>query len=376
MVYLIKNYNTLRRKTLSKEGRRIIASLLTAAAITAGAVGCNKNKPVETPAPDKDENAQTDVLTTNEPTTFTTTYQSHIPTSLEDLQFTLDTSANFANTLDCDSVYNLTRSIMYELRDLHLHSGKIVSDVVSEYTLAAIFMCESSYKINPDRGDKFGDSYAGIGQVNVGAITDSLKRIYTVYHTQSEERQKELEDNYYVKIFNKYVGDINNYYSDEQLEELAKNIFNAIEENEDNNSSRLGGAMSAITLTAIAGNNWTRLRNNPYLIEMTYYCGIGNMLKYINAGIIEITLEKIIFNLDKLHTSGLEKECIEKFEEGFPYMLRVHTVKNTIMQEGFVEYKDTTNKVLEIVKGNYNFAIDKIPGIEVHGELELEMSLN
>jgi len=358
---------------LSKEGRRIIASFLAAAAITAGAVGCNKDKPVETPDKDKPV-PQTDVITTAEQTTFTTTYQSHIPTPLEDLQFTLDTSANFANTLDCDSVYNLTRSIMYELRDLHLHSGKIVSDVVSEYTLAAIFMCESSYKINPDRGDKFGDSYAGIGQVNVGAITDSLKRIHTVYHTQSEERQKELEDNYYVKIFNKYVGDINNYYSDEQLEELAKNIFNAIEENEDNNSARLGGAMSAMTLTAIAGNNWTRLRNNPYLIEMTYYCGIGNMLKYINAGIIEITEEKIIFNLDKLHTSGLEKECIEKFEEGFPYMLRVHTVKNTIMQEGFVEYKDTANKVLEIVKGNYDFAIDRMPGIEVHGELE--MSLN
>ena len=177
---------------MSKEGRKIIASILATAAITAGAMGCNKDKSPEIPVDDTKIIPQTQTITTATEITQAT------PTKISEVEIKLDTSSSYPNTLTCESVSKLTDSIMLELQDLHDGSSKIVSENVNKEVLMGIFMCESSYKINPDTGDEYGDSFTGIGQINTMAITDSLNRIHTVYHNQSKERQSELQDNFYV----------------------------------------------------------------------------------------------------------------------------------------------------------------------------------
>jgi len=294
---------------------------------------------------------------------------------INEINLKKDPTTNYAETYSCYSINQLTNSLIYELDELHQGSKKEVSPAITPSLLSSIFMCESSFKTSVDIDKHKNDEYAGIGQTNRLAIYDALSRINQICKSLDHKRLQEIKNNYFIQIFEKFVGDPTQEYTATQLNKASNDIFHTIELNQNKDGAKLGGAMSAMAICAIAGNNHSLYQNNPQLITMTYYCGSGNMrgnnekIGFLNSGLIDNNSNSLIFNLDKLYSCGHSQEEIEKFQEGFIYMLKVMNIEQTITKYNNNGYKQAVQEIIDNIgnynNGNWTYAIANLEGIVI-----------
>lgn len=351
---------------MGKKITKILTGALLTAELLSSITGCGQDqKPID--ANDLNPPAQSVNATQDE---------IHSPLRVNEITLVEDLNENYANTYSCQSINKLTKSLIYEIEELHKDSKKEVSSVITKELLTAIFMCESSFKTSVDVEDRKNDDYAGIGQTNRAAIFDALKRINDICKELEPSQIEKINNNYFVQIFKEFVGDPNKDYSKEQLTEATENVFAAIEANHNQNGAILGGAMSSMGLCAIAGNNWSAYENNPNLVVMSYYCGAGNMKGNDNKiGFLQSKLidkknkDHLEFNLDKLYTSGHTDEQIDKFQKGLIYMIKVINIKDTIIQHNHTNYKSDVQKIIEGIGtykiGNWREYANNVDGITI-----------
>lgn len=286
-----------------------------------------------------------------------------------------DLSLSYPNTYTTDSIYLLSQSFINEAKTLHnIHNTKEVTPILNKELLTAIFMCESSFSINVDKKTN-NSSFAGIGQISKDAIYDSLQRINNICKDANYNDLQTIHNNYYIEIFQKYVGDPTQEYTEDQIKEASRIIFKEIESNQNQNSTKLGGALSTMAICANAGNNDSAFKQDKKLIIMSYYCGAGSVRKYLNSGLVQLKNTQLSINLEILDSGKFDTKEIDTFKEGLIYMIKIMNILNKTKNQSLNHYKTNVDEIIQDIgtfdQNRWQDNISDIEGLIINQNLEM-----
>lgn len=195
--------------------------------------------------------------------------------------------------LTSDSLYNLSNSLVEEIRFLYNAYDEYFPTVLNTENLCALFYFENSgmteQKFDPN------DKFIGIGQVGVTAVEEAIERSEFLYNKALSAINKLPDDLREEKL------DLlnNNYFIKNLMGQDAQDIWERCK-----TDAKLCGAVTTSYLAHISGRNYTAYEYNPIIITMMYNCGVGNIGMFVDKGLILLSSDKkeVTFDLSKVNT--------------------------------------------------------------------------